>query len=90
MGSTSVPCTSISQELNSHRKNALTVCAIVTASAPTSSERKPWSTAYRLCMGSSGRKFMTMVSGPMVSARAKTSYGSTAFCRCISISPESS
>ncbi len=42
-------------------------------SAPASSDRKSCETAYRLCMGSSGRKSMTMVSGPIDRARAKTS-----------------
>jgi hypothetical protein len=65
--------TSISQELNSQRKKALTVCEIVIASAPDLGERKSCATAYRLCIGSSGWNFITMVSGPMVSARAKTS-----------------
>ena len=51
----------------------LYVCEMVTASAPTSGVRKSCDTAYRSCIGSSGRKRMTMVSGPIVSARAKTS-----------------
>ncbi len=33
---------------------------------------------------------MIMVSGPMVSDRAKTSYGLIAACRCISIWPDAS
>jgi hypothetical protein len=90
MGCTSAPRTRDSQELNSHRKKALTTREIVTTSSPVAGVRKSCSTAYRSCMGSSGRNFMTMVSGPMVSERANTSYPSTACCRCISRSPDAS
>src|SRR5437660_1330236 len=87
MGQTSVPRTSVSQELNSHRKNALTTREMVTTSNPVSALRKSCCTAYRSCIGSSGRNFITIVSGPIDSDRANTSYPSTDCCRCISRSP---
>src|SRR5256886_12741022 len=90
MGYTSVPRTRDSQELNSQRKNALTSREIVTTSLPVSAERKLCSTAYRSCIGSSGRNFMTSVSGPIDSERVNTSYPSTACCRCINRPPEAS
>ena len=82
--------TSDSQELNSQRKNALIVLDRVRISSPASAGRKSWETSYRRCIGSSGRNFITMVSGPMVSDRANASYGLIAACRCISICPDSS
>ena len=56
---------------------------------PASGGRKPCATSYRSCMGSSGRNFMILVSGPIVSERANESYAAAA-CRCISICPDSS
>ena len=46
---------------------------IATVWWPAVSERKSWDTAYRWCIGWSGRKSMTIVSGPIDSARAKCS-----------------
>ena len=65
--------TSISQELNSQPKKALTIREIATVWLPADSPRKPCETAYRLCIGSSGWNFITIVSGPIDSARAKCS-----------------
>ena len=76
--------------MNSQRKKALITREIPSTSSPACGERKSWSTAYRSCIGSSGRNRITLVSGPMVSERANTSYPSTEACRCISISPDSS
>ena len=76
-------------ELNSQWKKALTIREIATVCFPADSERKPWLTAYRLCIGCSGRKSITIVSGPIERARAKWSYSTVAW-RCINISPESS
>lgn len=42
-------------------------------SRPALGDRKSCDTAYRACMGSSGRKSMTIVSGPMDRARANFS-----------------
>ena len=81
--------TSISQELNSQWKKAFTIREIATACLPADGERKSWVTAYRLCIGSSGRKSITIVSGPIERARAKWS-NSTVAWRCMSISPDSS
>jgi hypothetical protein len=59
--------------LNSQWKKALTIRLICAACRPLDGERKSWVTAYRWCIGCSGRKSMTIVSGPMESARAKCS-----------------
>jgi hypothetical protein len=45
MGYTEPSTTRLSQELNSHRKNALISREIDSTSAPASGERKSWSTA---------------------------------------------
>jgi hypothetical protein len=76
--------------LNSHRKNALTSLEMVTTSSPVRASRNSWSTAYRSCIGNSGRNRITIVSGPIDSERVNTSYPSTARCRCISRSPDAS
>ena len=68
-----MPATRFSHELNSQRKNALTRREIVTTSSPTAGLRNSCATSYRSCMGSSGRNFITIVSGPIDSDRAKTS-----------------
>ena len=68
-----MPVTSDSQELNSQRKNALIVRDSVRISMPASGGRKSCATSYRSCIGSSGRNFMILVSGPMVSDRANES-----------------
>jgi hypothetical protein len=59
--------------LNSQRKKAFTTRETVTTSSPVRAERKSCSTAYRSCMGRSGRNFITMVSGPIDSERVNTS-----------------
>ncbi|MFC5040201.1 hypothetical protein [Ornithinimicrobium kibberense] len=51
----------------------MTTLLTVSASHPACGERKSWVTAYLLCIGSPGRKSMTMVSGPIDNALAKWS-----------------
>ncbi len=46
---------------------------IAAHSWPACSDRNPCSTAYRSCIGRSGWNFITIVSGPIDSARAKCS-----------------
>ena len=60
-------------ELNSQPKKALMILLIDAHSEPALDDRKPCETAYRLCIGCSGRKSMTIVSGPIDSARANLS-----------------
>src|SRR5947209_7061453 len=69
MGKTSSPRTSVSQELNSHRKKAFTVRPIVTTSSPVSGPRKEWSIVYRACIGLVASKRMTIVSAPVADHR---------------------
>ena len=70
-------------------KKALTIREIAAAWWPEDGERKSWLMWYLLCIGSSGRKSMTIVSGPIDKARAKDSKSTVAW-RCMSISPDSS
>ena len=65
--------TSISQELNSQRKNALTTREIVTASIPAAGVEEVVLDRVPVVHRRSGRNRITIVSAPMDSARANKS-----------------